>query len=208
MSYRVIFFFILNFPPSGPFGGLNLKQFGDRVRNATREDERLILPPFSRLIWRSNRDPPEIRLGTHVASQFRYVYGFIGLIERLKKSSANTTTSFMCHVITKITWINRDGSPGACYARVLAYSSNFSAQDRANEALISIRDFVQGYVVATSGTSHSGANLGFWRFADLAECQTYRVSLSNFLKYTFVSLRLLTLSFQRTNLIFNPKNLF
>ena len=155
--------------PNGPFGGLNLKDYGDRLNRATPESARDLLPPYSRLIRRNARDSPEIRLGTFFAPCYRYIYGYIGLIERLGAASANTTTSFLCHVITKLTWDRGNNQQGVAYGRVLAYSSNFSAQDRAAENLLSIRDFVQGYVCATTGSGHSGTNLAFWRFADLQE---------------------------------------
>ena len=161
---------LANSAPTGPNGNPNLKDYGGKLRSGNDDAIRELLPPYARLIRsRNDRDPPELRLGTHFAPCYRYVYGYIGLIERLETPSANTATSFLCHVITKITWERANGQQGICYARILAYSSNFSAQDRASENLISIRDFVQGYVCSTSGRAHTGTNLAFWRFADLQE---------------------------------------
>ena len=155
--------------PTGPCGGPSIREYGERLSRATADQARELLPPYARLMRRNERDTPEIRLGMFFAPAYRYVYGYIGLIERLERASANTTTSFMCHVIIKITWDRGNAEQGVAYGRVLAYSSNFSAQGRAAGNLISIRDFVQGYVCATSGRNHSGTNLAFWRFADLQE---------------------------------------
>ena len=158
-----------HYAPTGPFGGPNIKEYGERLHRATADQARDFLPPYSRLIRRNERDAPEIRLGAHFAPTYRYVYGYVGLIERLRADSANTTTSFLRHVITKITWDRDNGQTGIAYGRVLAYASNFSTQERASGNLISIRDFAQGYISATTGRTHSGTNLAFWRFADLQE---------------------------------------
>ena len=101
----------------------------------------------------------------------RYIYGYIGLIERLRghSQSHNATTGFLCHCITKLAWTNDNGQPKFCYARVLAYTANFSCQDRSSENLVSIRDLAQGLVCAPHTRSHTGTNLQFWRFADIQE---------------------------------------
>ena len=132
------------------------------------------LPPMRRIVQDGNRDF-ELRLGVECAAEHRYIFGYIGLIQRLiGKPSQNTRTGFLAHVITKITWIDTGNySTGpvrkCCFARVLAYTSNFTHREYAQECTISIRDLVQGYVQQPHTRGHTGRNLQFWRFSDATE---------------------------------------
>ena len=136
------------------------------------------LPPMARIVQQDNRDF-ELRLGIDMCEDYRYIFGFIGLIQRLPsgKQSRNTNTAFLCHVITKITWIdtgNYETGPvrRCCFGRVLAYTSNCTHRDYMAENTISIRDIVQGYVMQPHTKGHTGCNLQFWRYSDTTE---YRV---------------------------------
>ena len=142
-------------------------------RDANRDAVQRFLPPMSRLVTHRAGDTPELRLGMDIASIYRYVFGYIGLIQRVApdKRSQNTNTSFMCHVVLKISWVHTRDPAGprrqCCFARVLAYSSNFATRDYSSENLLSIRDAVSGYVMKPSTEKHSGCNLQYWNFASM-----------------------------------------
>ena len=128
-------------------------------------------PPICRLVWsRSKSDPPELRPGMEYAPCRRFIYGYVGVIERLRTQSANTTTSFARHVIAKLTrYSEPSGETRHCYARALAYSANFAGPYRATESCISIGDFPQWHISATHSNEHTGGNSQRWKFAEIRE---------------------------------------
>ena len=153
------------------------QRFGEIIRSYDREQLRNFLPPCSRILEPPTRasDSLEIRLGLQFFEKCRYVYGYVGAIKRLS-GSRNTTTSFLCQVVVKITWID-DSVPypehRCCFGRVLGYSADFADQGLGPEAIVSVRDFVQGMIGPPHGDEHTGANLTFWRFANIAELHRF-----------------------------------
>ena len=151
---------------------MTIKRFGDIIRTHDRSEMRPFLPPMARIL-----EPPrgsdsyELRLGSTAFEDFRYLYGFIGSIKRLPRSN-NTSTAFLRHVVVKLVWID-DSLPypehRCAFARVLAYSADFADSFLGPEFILSVRDFVQGMAAAPHGPTHTGANLTYWRFANLTE---------------------------------------
>ena len=97
-------------------------------------------------------------------------------MKRLKKS-ANTGTPVLAQIVTKIAWSyegpNRTKLSKSAFARVLAYSANFADRYCGADFNLSIRDFVQGGVSVPFNSEHTGVNMHYWRFADLAEWQCF-----------------------------------
>ena len=55
-----------------------------------RGEARAFLPPMSRIVRERSWDAPELRLGIEFAPKYRFLYGYIGLIERLKDDKKST----------------------------------------------------------------------------------------------------------------------
>ena len=74
------------------------------MRTSDRDQIRGVVPPFARIAWpRNPSGAPELRLGTYYAPDVRYIYGYVGFIERLR-GTCSTSGRFLCHVATKLTW--------------------------------------------------------------------------------------------------------
>ena len=72
---------------------MDMESFGRLAMRANREELRGKIPPYSRMVTSRNHPTPELRLGALYSPSVRYVYGYIGLIERLRGSN-NTGASF------------------------------------------------------------------------------------------------------------------
>ena len=153
-------------PPMAP------ARFGEIIRVYDRDQMRNYLPSGARIVDPPrNSDSYELRLPIKTFEDFWYIYGYVGGIKRLA-GSENTTTSFLCQVVVKIVWVD-DSVPYSehrcAFARVQAYSADFADDFCGNEFIVSMRDFVQGFITAPFSDKHSGANLNFWRFANMTE---------------------------------------
>ena len=147
-------------------------RFGEIIRPFGRNDLRPFPPPYDRIMEPPNRhsDSYELRLGMSNFEKSRFVYGYVGATKRLF-GSKNTITSSICQIVVKIGRVDEDlpyPEHRCCFARILAYSSDFADQFLGPECVISVRDFVSGYVTATHSDGHAGSNLNFWRFASMA----------------------------------------
>ena len=125
---------------------------------------RIIDPP-------SGSDSYELRAGMDIFEKYRYVYGYVGATIRLS-GPRNTSTSFLCRIVVEIGWVD-DGPPypenRCCFARAMAYSADFADKFIGSEFTVSIRDFAQCMITAPHSNRHTGPNLKFWRFANMAE---------------------------------------
>ena len=144
-------------------------RFGEIIRVYGRDQLRNYLPPGARIIDPPrNSDSYELRLPIKTFEGHRYIYGYVGGIKRLS-GSENTTTSFLCQIVCKIVWMDTSvpyAEHRCAFARAQAYSADFADNFCGSEFIVSMRDFVQGFITAPHSDKHSGANLNLLAFCE------------------------------------------
>ena len=145
------------------------KRFPAVAKNASRGEIRPYMPRYSRIVSPPNRwGSFELRLGMDVAPEYRYIYGYIWLVQRLPtdRRSANTNTDSLCYVFAKIVRFDTMGprvpSRRRAFPVVLSYLDNYSDREYGIVFTVSTRDLVGGFATKPPSNAHTGTALQFW----------------------------------------------